>query len=284
MLYHYTSPEAIMGILREEGICLRFSRYDCLNDINEGKRVISVQDDACRDLEAEFGSDEKKLKILQSIRGLRPDFRSASIASRGVSTVPYICSFSGERDALTMWNYYTKGRHYEGYNIGLEPDGEKMQLYDAKCGSKCDRFHFEEQTVIYDRKQQYDIVSEAVRRAAECENFNKSEYIAQMNNWAIAFKDDIFRHEKESRLICYVPEGGAPRERRKIDELIRFRQVNGCLIPYIDILIENKAALREVTIGPLIEKRLASETMKLFLRLRGYGDVKINTSFAPIRY
>lgn len=35
LLYHYTSQEAIMNIVGENGICLRFSRYDCLNDINE---------------------------------------------------------------------------------------------------------------------------------------------------------------------------------------------------------------------------------------------------------
>ena len=69
-----------------------------------------------------------------------------------------------------------------------------------------------------------------------------------------------------------------------LDEHIQFRVVNGCLVPYLDVLVADKSALQEITIGPLIEEKLARNTMELFLRLKGYENVDIHTSNAPIRY
>ena len=365
MLYHYTSPKVIMSIIREEGIILRFSRYDCLNDTSEGKEAVAIQQEVCETLRLEYSTSPAKLELLDRIASLRPDFKSiyvgesapvsggnlpastpaaASIPESSVSAVPYICSFSRERDALTMWNYYTKGTHYEGYNVGIDVEGLCLEVFDPKdhgqgkygsvtslfedragspssclsedsaespfssisedraespssclssgdsaCVDACSyssckpKLKCEWWSVIYDKQQQADKIRAEIERILANGSFSESEYVAQLNNWAIRFKSEIFRHEEEERLICYVPEDET-HSGDDLDDYIQFRVVNGCLVPYLDVLIADKGALKEITIGPLIEEQLAANTMELFLRLKGYSDVKLYTSEAPIRY
>lgn len=323
MLYHYTSPKVIMNIIREEGVCLRFSRYDCLNDTSEGKEAVAIQQEVCDQLKSDYADSESKLKLLEEIEAMRPDFKSIYVEDASdswleysdvdgepelpvhddsvsdcvekngicsISAVPYICSFSRERDALTMWNYYTKGTQYEGYNVGLEVEGLRLEVFDSDSDNTCGvdaaekpELKCEWWSVIYDRMQQQDKIKYEIERILRTGRFSREDYLAQLNNWAIRFKNEIFRHEKEERLICYVPEdelrGGAT-----LDEHIQFRVVNGCLVPYLDVLVADKSALQEITIGPLIEEKLARNTMELFLRLKGYENVDIHTSNAPIRY
>lgn len=313
MLYHYTSPEVIMRIIREEGICLRFSRYDCLNDTNEGREAVAIQQEICYELRAEYEDNKNKLELLDSIAALRPDFKSIyvedgksepirhtssesdcksepvhqSVKVRTVSAVPYICSFSRERDALNMWNYYTSGTRYEGYNVGINAEGLRLQVYepdiDGNSGRSGPELKCEWWRVIYDKTQQRDKIKDEIERILKEGKVAKEEYIAQLNKWAIRFKNEIFRHEKEERLICYVPEEELENG-VTLDDYIQFRVKNGCLVPYLDVLVADKAALREITIGTLIEEKLAENTMELFLRLNGYENVEIYTSNAPIRY
>lgn len=308
MLYHYTSPKVIMDIIREEGVILRFSRYDCLNDTSEGKEAVTIQQEVCEALKAEYEGNSVKLGLLEKIAAQRPDFKSiyvencdpkdpahqtdsgnACVTLHSVSAVPYICSFSRARDALTMWNYYTKGTHYEGYNVGLDVEDLSPEVYDPSADERCScvrgpkpGLKCEWWSVIYDKDLQREKIRPEVERILRTGEFSEAEYAAQLNNWAIRFKNEIFRHEKEERLICYVPEESAGET--DLDDYIRFRVVNGCLVPYLDVLISDKSALREITIGPLIEDKLAVNTMELFLRLKGYPGVKIYTSEAPIRY
>lgn len=357
MLYHYTSPEVIMRIIREEGICLRFSRYDCLNDTHEGREAVEIQQEICDELRTEYADNHNKLTLLDEIAALRPDFKSITVEDdwsdglhhaesdsrlnrkyssaaggnstpendstsdndsthgddldlghrmatiRTVSAVPYICSFSRERDALNMWNYYTTGARYEGYNVGINVENLRLQVCEPGIDEnivvsvdcmECDiitrkayrsgpELKCEWWRVIYDKSQQRDKIRYEIERILKEGNFVKEEYIAQLNNWAIRFKNEIFRHEREERLICYVPEeemdNGAT-----LDDYIQFRIVKGCLVPYLDVLVADKSALKEITIGPLIEEKLAVNTMELFLRLKGYENVDIYTSSAPIRY
>ena len=297
MLYHYTSPNVIMSIIREEGIILRFSRYDCLNDTSEGKEAVAIQHEVCELLKKEYEGNASRIKLLDRISAMRPDFKSIYVED-SVSAVPYICSFSRERDALTMWNYYTKGTHYEGYNVGIEVEGLCLEVLDheaggtgpsaclsesGSCGAGKPELKCEWWSVVYDKHQQADKIRTEIERILSSGSFSESEYVALLNNWAIRFKNEIFRHEKEERLICYVPENDE-QSGADLDDFIRFRVVNGCLVPYLDVLVPDKGALKEITVGPLIEDQLALNTMELFLRLKGYSDVKLHTSEAPIRY
>jgi hypothetical protein len=49
-VYHYTSPDGLLGILNEDGIRLWFSKYDCLNDASEGQEIVKYYQSACKSL------------------------------------------------------------------------------------------------------------------------------------------------------------------------------------------------------------------------------------------
>ena len=65
--------------------------------------------------------------------------------------------------------------------------------------------------------------------------------------------------------------------------LYHYRTKNGVLVPYIEIPFF-KETVKEITIGPLVERELAVENLKEFLDLRGYKDIDIKVSNVPIRY
>ena len=304
--YHYTSANALQEMITDRGISLWFSRFDCLNDTSESRVAVDIQQKVCDELKGEYENDGDKIRILDQIRDMQPDFEEiffgdsvplpqeevkgkagASITAYAIETIPYICCFSYEKDAITMWNYYTKGNRYEGYNIGLDPYKRRAKLVDIN-GNVADggpKVNFGVLDVIYDTEKQKAMVREVIEHYLDKGTFSELEertYMLSLNKWAMMFKNEAFKHEREERLICSVPVHGNPAN-ISLKEYIRFRELNGCLIPYLNVLVD-KAALKEVTIGPLIESEIAKSTVELMLELREYEDVKVRCSKVPVRY
>ena len=71
----------------------------------------------------------------------------------------------------------------------------------------------------------------------------------------------------------------APEEKKDI----KYKVKNGVLVPYLELKFD-KAAIEEITVGPLIEQDLAVKNLREFLEQRGYSDVDIKVSEIPIRY
>lgn len=67
----------------------------------------------------------------------------------------YLCSFSKNKDSLAMWNYYSKGNKYEGFNIGFYPYSIKESLKKL-LGDKEAEFHI--YPVIYSRSEQKRLI------------------------------------------------------------------------------------------------------------------------------
>ena len=63
-IYHYTSPEGLLGILGDTGIELHFTRYDCVNDTSEGRDLIDIYLKACK----EFLKEKKIMNIITELR------------------------------------------------------------------------------------------------------------------------------------------------------------------------------------------------------------------------
>lgn len=305
ILYHYTSPDAILNIIKDNGIQLRFTKFDSLNDYNEGKEVIRIQEIICDEL-AEIYPD--KVKIIEQIKKIKPNhmtlfvpdkvkgpscnykegniIASACITVYNKSSVPYICSFSKEKDLLPMWNYYSKNDRYEGYNIGINStkiEGEvldnNMQIINNP--SRCFRI----KSVIYKNSKKRELLKKEIINILENEsNINEQllEYQRNVNEWSVCFKNEMFEHEKEVRLICYVPQEYL-NDNNLNEDFKKFRTTHGIIIPYIDILLK-KDCLKSVTIGPLIEVKIAKDNLNIFLAGNGYSNIEIFLSSVPIRY
>ena len=69
-VFHYTSPEGLLGILQEKGPVLWFSQYDSMNDTTEGVHVISVYQSVCDELLAKKEIDDV---FYQAIYNVEPN-------------------------------------------------------------------------------------------------------------------------------------------------------------------------------------------------------------------
>lgn len=113
-LYHYTKPEKLLNILESETI--RFSNALYLNDKEEvtySYKLIGSLIDEMPGLNSELFSRIKEhfhRKYKNIISG------NDTYSSRYEY---YTISFSTDSDNLTLWNNYSKGQSYTGYNIGF---------------------------------------------------------------------------------------------------------------------------------------------------------------------
>ena len=120
MLYHYTSIQALEGIIREapsdRGLCFWASRYDCFGDQKEYKLGIEV-------IKKLLPKVERKL---QPDRQIATAFVWDDIKVNKMLPLPYVISFTKRFDNDYMWaNYADKGR---GVVLALE-DSENIPKF-----------------------------------------------------------------------------------------------------------------------------------------------------------
>ena len=113
-LYHYTKPEKLLNIL--ESGTIRFSNALYLNDKEEVtysyKLIVNLIEEM-PNLNIELFSNIKTYfyKKYKNIVDGNDSFLN--------KYEYYTISFSTDNDNLTLWNNYSKGQKYTGYNIGF---------------------------------------------------------------------------------------------------------------------------------------------------------------------
>lgn len=287
-IYHYTSPQGLLGILENKQVVFWFSRYDCMNDISEGKNVLEVYKDVCSEL-----ISEKKMEVdfVEVIKRIEVDDRELFVAYsqenemfnvRSSFAEKYICCFSKNQDSLPMWNYYTKSGRYEGYNIGVsffETQHKGIQEYFGKD------YSFRLYRVIYNEDDKKSVLRKEIEECYEkyksgfvSLNSIKTVLIQLLNNCSLIFKNNSFQHEEEIRAVITIPKES---KKRRFD--IKYRPVNGYIVPYIEVSFP-KEIISEITVGPLLKDKIALNTMNDLLKSRGYDSVEVFNSDIPIRY
>ena len=302
-VFHYTSPDGLLGILQNDGPVLWFSQYDSLNDITEGTHVVKVYQYVCK----EFLSKKKiDSEFYQAIYDVTPMTKEVFLYNREYKettddpsnpmdyckieeTEKYICCFSKNRDSLPMWNYYSKGDKYEGYNIGFcfwRTKQWDIQDFYGK-GYSLDFF-----TVIYNNEDKQKIIQDKIEELYSF--YTKANYDDAkkrilpriksilsyfLNALGLKFKQDCFQHEEEVRAILTVPK-----QNNKFK--VEYRNKAGYIIPYIKIPFPAQI-VSGITIGPLLNDQSALKNIKQLIRDRHYfllDDTDIQTSQIPIRY
>ena len=298
-LYHYTSPEGFLGIVRNDKIKLWFTRYDGLNDTTERKNIISSLDNYCDKqvqnniFTTEFSELVKSVQLqdktvltyptdemleVDNGEGIQPVTESKSIACD-----TYLCCFSEESDMLPMWNYYSKSQHYEGYSLGFLNYG----LAQENCFKK--GYRFDLKRVIYADKEKHETFDKIILPLYEiyCDGNNqiknevKKILNMRINDLQFIFKNNCFEHEKEIRAILKIPKKPLDKAQQFT---VKYRNSNGYIVPYIEYFID-KRSLISVTTAPLINSDLAIKTIKDILKQYNYSDnVSIKPSQIPIRF
>lgn len=151
MLYHYTSIQALEGILRdspsEKGLCFWASRYDCFGDKEEYKVGIET-------IKALLPKVENRL---QSDRRVASSFDWESIKENRILPMPYVISLTKRCDNNHMWENYadcghgvvlaldeTKNVSFEGmpHMIMLKPCLYKGRLSDDELFKEIETEYF----------------------------------------------------------------------------------------------------------------------------------------------
>lgn len=292
-IFHYTSPNGFNSILfGDKGkVTLWASRYDCLNDMSEGTIVLQIYIKVCEDLLNSEKITKEQYDEIANLKANKKMFTTyKSNKTDEISTTKreecqkYICSFSKNQDSLAMWNYYSKGSKYEGYNIGFDST-EVKAAFNHFYGSGISRKIF---PVIYDKIKQQELIKTFLLDILKFYSVTRKEGIKsaisiQLADWSLIFKSEYFQHEEEVRVIISIPKDPL----NPIPLEIKYRNNFGYIIPYIELPFE-KHCVSDVCIGPLQCTDEQKETQKKILHERlivnGYNHARETYSKIPIRY
>ena len=302
-VFHYTAPDALNNILNghhildkgtekekeERTIVLRFTKADSLNDKAEGETLFTIYQRICKRLHEKGLIDKIFFKFLENIEN-KDVFISEEGSFRFMKECDtYIFCFSEENDLLPMWNYYSKNNQYEGYSLGFQfKDEEDLQIFKLNRDAEINLYR-----VIYKEKEIETLLENFLTDLYQQTDMNDqyekqeaSQTVQKMlTKLKYLFKDEAFSHEREVRLVLHIIKNN-----NKYD--IKFRTKKGILIPYIDLHMERKY-LTEITIGPLIEEKIARKNLEFFLKQIDYKiktkasdteGIEIHSSNVPIRY
>lgn len=295
IIYHYTSPEGLIGVLGESSVTFWFSMFCCVNDKTEGTHVYSLYEEVLDECKKNGSISAKFYNCMKNIEPMEVDcfsYRNALGAQTSVDHdeygitlseyYMYICCFSEDKDSLPLWLYYTKGQNNRGYNIGVSTTAIR-----AKTGL-FEYYKIKLRKVIYDteRKKQfiYSLIEEVNKNFRILgESFARSLIKTQLDEWRLLFKPEYFSHENEVRAILKIPidKIDTPAIFEKFPQ--KFRSSSGYIIPYVELTFK-KTIVKTTTLGPLLDVDSAENGISPFLNLRGYTWVKTDASKVQIRY
>lgn len=280
-LYHYTKPEKLLNIL--ESGTIRFSNALYLNDKEEVtysyKLIVNLIDESPM-LNAELFSSIKTYfyKKYKNIIDGNDSFLN--------KYEYYTISFSTDNDNLTLWNNYSKGQKYTGYNIGfckkdLIADMER-QGFNSVYGN-----------IIYNNEVQKTILklifekwNKQYEKILAGKNFNRKlekkqdtifELVDILSIISLFFKNPHFKDEKEYRIIFINNFNPNSYKQTKIFEK------NGLFIPYIEYKFL-KRTVSSINIGPTLDENIFYTSTCRLLANFGYENKTINRSKIPLRY
>jgi hypothetical protein len=287
-IFHYTSPASFEKILFSKAeVELFASRYDCVNDTQEGKYIINIYGDVVEELhKAEKKISDEAYRTIRSIlpgnEMLIPKYKGGEcVRARNEKCDMYICCFSTDGDSLPMWNYYSKNDKYQGYSIGIEGQPAIDSLNSFLSGANVKWYE-----VVYDEQEQKDLIknflSELLEYYTPARKPSIQETIAcQLNEWSMIFKNPCFEHEKEVRMVLYLPK-----DKEHEHYTIEYRQKDMFMIPFTRFHL-SKDCVTSVRISPLYctdgEKEQQIKILKERLNKEGY-ITEVIPSQIPIRY
>lgn len=286
LIYHYTSPLGLNGILSNN--TLRFTDRNYLNDYSEGRYVLEL----CLKSRFELMLPKEHRKYFKEY--CQKLFDNPSKKKRYI----YQCSFSIQDDNLSLWNYYTKSDGIKGYNIGFNSqvlsDNLVTRAMTERRGIKV--FHGK---VTYSVQQQKAIIKKIANDFNGIIEANKNDIdfcklaiellVEKILFVGAFFKDPHFKHENEYRLLLHLTPYWDTNEKcikfMVLQKGANTYEKNGLLIPYIDIEFP-KDNLRSLSVSPTLSFDETESNLVNALKLHGYNinTIQISKSNIPVRY
>lgn len=248
ILYHYTTQEGLLGIVKSQEIWASHTQY--LNDEREFRHAIDLVKDELSRMER----DPRLQDSMQFIAGMKSELE-LGIESINV----FVCSFSEDGDVLSQWRAYSSGR--SGFSVGFSGDFLRAVI---------DELQFWLVPVIYDEDKQRvfvrtllnDLFEEArTQREPTAGSYAHDtrpggNLVAYLNRYAPILKHRSFSEEREWRIIS--------RPTSCWNEHYDVRPGTSMLIPYIRIPLSSDQRhfrIEEIVIGPTPHPIQSSESV-----------------------
>lgn len=299
-LFHYTSPDGLLGILQPDGTAkLWFTQYDSLNDTKERTDILDFLKVYCElcVLEKRMGqefadlirrvslSDEELISYPGDVATVIDLFGDGVDTYTDFKYLPcytYLCCFSRDPDLLPMWNYYTKSNRYEGYSVGFLSNLFQQEESFEKG------YSIELKRVLYSHREKSYLCDKLLLPLNEIyldASADEKERIAQIvedkiNSLQFVFKDPCFEHEKEVRAILKIPRNPVT-SNNPFDR--KYRNSNGYIVPYVEYPIPPNS-VSSITVAPLLQPEISKKNVESMLRQYGHSHAYVQTSSVPIRF
>lgn len=247
ILYHYTDVGALASMCQEDGICLRMTNTNCLND----KEELIIGYDLLHHIYPENRLENKDGSELHS---------------------EYVVSLSKAKDCLPMWTTY--GNNGNGVAIGFNEERLTKWLEEHA---------FPHDYCIYDKSLFRSKLDEEIPPYywdKDKQLGPLAKIYAQVSHDSLVcllLKNPAFCYEEEFRIAKYVD----PRYPSK-NQNIKFRDRNGILVPFIELKLPYNL-LECVMLGPTNNYSTNQVTVDLLLKCKGVGNVKVKHSSIPYR-
>lgn len=266
LLYHYTSIDAFMGILKDckqndFQITLWATHSMYLNDPTEFKLGREICREALLEVEKELDipfQERLSNRIYNSEEMCHQDVMDqvySTIPEKIHWGMPYVISLSQNRDNLPMWNTY--GRNGQGIALGFNKYRliESEGLYIKSC---CyNTFLDEEYKALYLRIR--DRWQSLYKNRDEIEQSNVCDLI--YDSVRLTFRVEMpfvkhygYQYENEVRCIAKPYQ----------DTKIEYRSANNMIVPYIERQIDVQC-LEQIIIGPCADSERVKNSLMMYL-------------------
>ena len=303
IVYHYTSPEAFLSIVKNNKI--RFTDIRYLNDKTEGVYFVKLLLDFMDENKGNYpyfnevvnrllkGNDLRKIKNLET----------SNIEFAEIPKLPYVkervfvfCTCT-EADSLNMWNYYVNNSNYQGYNIGFRISN-LLKAFDTPKENTIDSFTVHYGKVLYTPKEHYAEIKCLAERIEKDITFHQNDgqgvteldlsyaqirlrnYIDSLGKF---YKHPKFKSEEEFRIILEIADKRIPRKDIGAEHYFGiynkklqydFCAKQGLVVPFLEVTFPDDAIYR-ITIAPTTEFEIAKEGVKELLYESKIKGVKV---------
>lgn len=269
-LYHYTSGQALLGILESDSVWASQIRY--MNDSKEFTHAVEHATQALHMLSMASSNQT----------GTRSELCRAVISYlEKLDHLPlYVACFSEIFDSLSQWRGYCPPNC--GYSLGFDR---------VKLESAAEEQGFKLKKCVYDRDVQSQTVSKWASKTIEAleagcptgadpfryTHDNSDKFLPDFVAFAPYMKDPSFSDEHEWRIVGRF---------RGDDKLVNLRPGRSLLVPYVQFCLYSKtdrSPIYDICVGPTPDPRLAINSLSLLF----WKDVGIpggmSTSSVPYR-